>query len=170
MKDDRVYLEHIRDALRDITAYTSTGRDAFVAEPMRQDATLRKLEVIGQAVKNLSEETKSRQQFDTANAHIAEGMIWAGLCAAVLKRFLAHGAQRVGKGTAMSTRRVAMCAHHILDDLVTALLVGVGLLGPLRRGLAYLLDNARRANVPRERRTGRLRAGLTIMPAVNDHL
>ena len=105
-------------------------------------------------------------QFDTANAHIAEGLIWASLCAAVLKRFLAHAAQRVGRGTAMSTRRVAMCAHHILDKLVTALLVGVGLLRPLRRGLMYLLANARRANVPRERRTGRLRAGLTLVPAV----
>ena len=84
----------------------------------------------------------------------------------MLKRFLAHAAQRVGKGTAMSTRRVAMCAHHILDDLVTALLVGVGLLGHLRRGLTYLLENARRANVPRDHRTGRLRAGLTIVPAV----
>ena len=61
MKDDRVYLEHIRDALHDITTYTNTGRDAFFAEPMRQDATLRKLEVIGQAVKNLSEKTKSHQ-------------------------------------------------------------------------------------------------------------
>ena len=29
-------------------------------------------------------------QFDTANPHIAEGLIWAGLCAAVLTRFLAH--------------------------------------------------------------------------------
>lgn len=105
-------------------------------------------------------------KFDTANAHIAEGLIGAGLCAAVLKRFLAHAAQRVGKGTAMSTRRVAMCAHHILDALMAALLVGVGLLGPLRRGLVYLLENARRANVPRERRTGRLRAGLTLVPAV----
>ena len=28
---------------------------------MRQDATLRRLDVVGQAVKNLSEETKSRQ-------------------------------------------------------------------------------------------------------------
>jgi hypothetical protein len=105
-------------------------------------------------------------QFDTANAHIAEGLIWAGLCAAVLKRFLAHAAQRVGKGTAMSTRRVAMCAHHILHDVVTALLDGLGLLGPLRRGLTYLLENARRADVQRDRRTGRLRAGLTIVPAV----
>jgi hypothetical protein len=105
-------------------------------------------------------------KFDTANAHIAEGLIWAGLCAAVLKRFLAHAAQRVGKGTAMSTRRVAMCAHHILHDVVTALLDGFGLLGPLRRGLTYLLENAQRANVQRDRRTGRLRAGLTIVPAV----
>jgi hypothetical protein len=105
-------------------------------------------------------------KFDTANAHIAEGLIWAGLCAAVLKRFLAHAAQRVGKGTAMSTRRVAMCAHHILHDVVTALLDGFGLLGPLRRGLTYLLENARRADVQRDRRTGRFRAGLTIVPAV----
>jgi hypothetical protein len=36
--------------------------------------------------------------FDTANPHIAEGLIWASLCAAVLKRFLAHAAQRVVMG------------------------------------------------------------------------
>lgn len=61
MKDDQVYLQHIRDALSDIADYASAGRDAFFAERMRQDATLRKLEVIGQAVKNLSEATKARQ-------------------------------------------------------------------------------------------------------------
>jgi hypothetical protein len=103
-------------------------------------------------------------QFDTANAHIAEGLIWASLCAAVLKRFLAHAAQRAG-GTAMSTRRVAMCAHHILDALVAALRLGVGLRATLRRSLAYLLANARRANPDRDRRTGRLRAGLGLAEA-----
>ncbi len=61
MKDDRVYLEHIREALHDIATYTSISREAFFADRMRQDATLRKLEVIGQAVKNLSEQTKWRQ-------------------------------------------------------------------------------------------------------------
>jgi uncharacterized protein with HEPN domain len=61
VNDDRVYLQHIRDAFDDIATYTNVGRDAFVADRMRQDATLGKLEVIGQAVKNLSEETKSRQ-------------------------------------------------------------------------------------------------------------
>ena len=104
-------------------------------------------------------------QFDTANPHIAAGLIWASLCAAVLKRFLAHAAQRAGQGTAMSTRRVAMCAHHILDDLVAALLVGVGLLRALRRGLRYLLANARRSNPDRDRREGRLRVGLLITQA-----
>jgi uncharacterized protein with HEPN domain len=61
MKDDRVYLEHIRDALIDIAAYTAGGRNEFLVERMRQDATLRKLGVIGEAVKKLSEEAKSRQ-------------------------------------------------------------------------------------------------------------
>jgi uncharacterized protein with HEPN domain len=61
VNNDRVYLEHIRDALNDLASYSSAGREAFFAERMRQDATLRKLEVIGQAVKNLSNETKSRQ-------------------------------------------------------------------------------------------------------------
>jgi len=61
MKDDRVYLQHIRDALQDIAAYCGSDHGAFLDDRMRQDATLRKLEVIGQAVKNLSEDTKSRQ-------------------------------------------------------------------------------------------------------------
>ena len=104
-------------------------------------------------------------QFDTANAHNAAGLIWGSLCAAVLKRFLAHAAQRVGHGTAMSTRRVAMCAHHILDHLVAALLLGIGLRRVLRQGLGYLLTNARRSNPDRDHRTGRLRTGLRLKTA-----
>jgi uncharacterized protein with HEPN domain len=61
MKDDRVYLQHIREALQDIATYCGSDHRAFLDDRMRQDATLRKLEVIGQAVKNLSENTKSRQ-------------------------------------------------------------------------------------------------------------
>ena len=102
-------------------------------------------------------------KFDTANAHIAEGLIWAGLCAAVLKRFLAHAAQRVGHGAAMSTRRVAMRAHHILDALIAALLVGRGLRRVLKQGLAYFLANARRADSRRDRLLRRLRAGLALV-------
>ena len=79
-------------------------------------------------------------------------------------RSAAGAAQRVG-GTAMSTRRVAMCAHHILDALVAALRRGVGLRGTLRRGLTFLLANARRSNPDRDRRIGRLRAGLGLVEA-----
>jgi len=61
VKDDRVYLQHIQDALNDIAGYCGSDREGFFNDRMRQDATLRKLEVIGQAVKNLSERTKSSQ-------------------------------------------------------------------------------------------------------------
>jgi uncharacterized protein with HEPN domain len=61
VKDERVYLGHIRDAINDIVLYASTGREAFVADRMRQDAIIRKLEIIGEAVKRLSKATRSRR-------------------------------------------------------------------------------------------------------------
>ncbi len=61
MKDERLYLRHIRDAISDIRAYASVGREAFLADRMRQDAIIRKLEIIGEAVKQLSEETRARR-------------------------------------------------------------------------------------------------------------
>jgi uncharacterized protein with HEPN domain len=61
VKDERIYLGHIRDAINDIDQYTSAGRDAFMAERMRQDAVIRKLEIIGEAVKRLSNATKERR-------------------------------------------------------------------------------------------------------------
>ena len=101
-------------------------------------------------------------KFDTANEHIAAGLIWASLCAAILKRFLAHAAQHVG-GKPISTRRVAMCAGHIMDELVAALLASVSIAVALRDGLAFLLANAQRSNPKRDRKTGRLRSGLLVV-------
>lgn len=101
-------------------------------------------------------------KFDTANEHIAGGLIWASLCAAVLKRFLAHAAQLVG-GKPMSTRRVAMCSGHIIDEIAAALIACVSIAAAFRDGIAFLLANARRANPKRDRKTGRLRAGLRIV-------
>lgn len=98
-------------------------------------------------------------KFDTANEHIATGLMWASLCAAVLKRFLAHAAQLVG-GKPISTRRVAMCSGHIIDELVAATLACVSIAVAFREGIVFLLANARRSNPTRDRATGRLRAGL----------
>ncbi|MBA2539815.1 MAG: IS4 family transposase [Deltaproteobacteria bacterium] len=103
-------------------------------------------------------------KFDTANENIAAGLIWASLCAAVLKRFLAHAAQLVG-GKPMSTRRVAMCAGHIIDELVAALLACVSIATVFHEGMTFLLANARRSNPARDRDTGRLRTGLIVVGA-----
>ena len=53
MKDAAVFLQHIRDAIARIEAYTVDGRRAFLADTMVQDAVIRNLEVIGEAVRNL---------------------------------------------------------------------------------------------------------------------
>lgn len=103
-------------------------------------------------------------KFNTANEHIAAGLIWASLCAAVLKRFLAHAAQLIG-GKPISTRRVAMCAGHIIGQLVAALLACTSITEEFRDGIAFLLANARRANPKRDRKVGRLRSGLVVVGA-----
>jgi uncharacterized protein with HEPN domain len=59
VKGDRIYLLHIRDAIQRIVEYTREGRDAFFARPMIQDAVVRNLEIIGEAVKNLTETLKA---------------------------------------------------------------------------------------------------------------
>jgi len=68
LRDDRVYLQHIRDAIEDITAYCGSDHDAFLGDRMRQDATLLKLEVIGQAAKNLSEQTNHANRKSLGNS------------------------------------------------------------------------------------------------------
>lgn len=59
MKDDRVYLAHIRDALTRIAEYTVDGREQFFADSRTQDAVIRNLEIVGEAAKRLSERAKS---------------------------------------------------------------------------------------------------------------
>jgi uncharacterized protein with HEPN domain len=61
MKDDRPYLEHILAAILKIDSYTTDGHDAFMQNVMAQDAVLRNLEIIGEAAKRLSKETKDRR-------------------------------------------------------------------------------------------------------------
>jgi hypothetical protein len=92
------------------------------------------------------------------------GWIWASLCAAVLKRFLAHATQLIG-GKPISTRRVAMYAGHIIDEIVTALLAYVSIASAFRDGMAFLLANARRSNPKRDPKTGRLRSRLIVVGA-----
>jgi len=51
-KDRSVYIRHIYDCICRIEDYTVNGRDDFFKDPKTQDAVIRNLEVIGQAIKD----------------------------------------------------------------------------------------------------------------------
>ena len=53
---DRLFLEHIIAAATDIEAFTVEGRHVFMQDRKTQSAVVRQLEIIGEAVKNLSVE------------------------------------------------------------------------------------------------------------------
>ncbi len=61
MRDERVYLLHVLDAIDAILEYTADGREAFFADRKTQDAVIRNVEIIGQAVKGLSDRTRALQ-------------------------------------------------------------------------------------------------------------
>jgi uncharacterized protein with HEPN domain len=51
---DRLFLVHVLSAIESITSFTVEGQRAFMADAKTQSAVIRQLEVIGEAVKNLS--------------------------------------------------------------------------------------------------------------------
>jgi len=57
VSSDRLRLLHIRDAIARIRGYITT-HDAFLGDVRTQDAVVRNLEVIGEAVKALSNRTR----------------------------------------------------------------------------------------------------------------
>ncbi len=61
MNRDRLYLTHILESIEKIETYTRGGKDAFIADPMIQDAVVRNFEIIGEATKRLSGEAKALQ-------------------------------------------------------------------------------------------------------------
>ena len=59
MKDSRALFQHIQDSISKIESYTKEGKDRFLAETMIQDAVIRNLEIIGEAVKGIDENTRA---------------------------------------------------------------------------------------------------------------
>jgi uncharacterized protein with HEPN domain len=54
MKDDCIYLLHVRDSIQHIVSYTTTGKENFFSDRKTQDAVVRNLEIIGEATKRVS--------------------------------------------------------------------------------------------------------------------
>jgi hypothetical protein len=105
--------------------------------------------------------------FCTGKSTIAEGLFWASLCVAFLKRFFAHACQYLYLGCHISTRRVAMCGHTFLGPILRTMLNGFrGLKQNLIKALRFLAKNAPRSNPKRERITGRLACGLVSVARI----
>ena len=51
---DRLFLRHVLSAIEEITIFTEDGQSTFMADRKTQSAVIRQLEIIGEAVKNLS--------------------------------------------------------------------------------------------------------------------
>src|SRR3989441_5533244 len=107
--------------------------------------------------------------FDTENAAIVEGLIWAAIAAAALKRFLAHATQLIA-GVIISTRKAAMCVTYVVGDIVQALKTaqGTALDDALEDAITYLACHAQRAHPQRDRQTGRLQLGLEPLFGSNE--
>jgi uncharacterized protein with HEPN domain len=59
VKDDRLYLIHIRESIGRIEEYTAEGREAFFADTRTQDAVLRNLQTLAESTQRLSAALKA---------------------------------------------------------------------------------------------------------------
>ena len=64
-KDNKVFLEHILESIEFIENYTGgLSENNFFSSTEKQDSVIRRLEIIGEAARNLAD------NFKTANTHI----------------------------------------------------------------------------------------------------
>ncbi|MCU0565629.1 MAG: DUF86 domain-containing protein [Oculatellaceae cyanobacterium Prado106] len=59
MRDNRVYLIHIRDCIAKIESYTADGKEAFLSDPKTQDAVIRNLETLCESTQKLPDAWKA---------------------------------------------------------------------------------------------------------------
>ncbi|HZK75721.1 MAG TPA: DUF86 domain-containing protein [Candidatus Kapabacteria bacterium] len=59
MKDERIFFEHILEAIDRIALYTQAGEAAFYEDTKTQDAVLRNFQTMGQAADDLSDDTQT---------------------------------------------------------------------------------------------------------------
>ena len=111
----RMVLIWVRATRASTILVTHVSRRVLTARPLAALYRLRwQIELVFKEWKSYA----NLHAFTSANPAIVEGLIWASLCAAALKRSLAHVAPRSRAGKAISTRVVAMCGVPILPTLL----------------------------------------------------
>jgi uncharacterized protein with HEPN domain len=106
------YLQHVRDALRAVLEYTAAGRAGFFESRMVQDAVVRNLEVIGEAVKGLDEETR---------AHAAQ-VPWrriAGMRDALIHHYFGVDLEVVWRVVEIEVPSLLGVVERLIEDLDT---------------------------------------------------
>lgn len=102
--------------------------------------------------------------FSTRKENIAEGLIWASLCVAFLKRYFANACQFTVVSQHFSTRIVAMLSHNFLPELFRSILRRFYNLDKLlRKTFNFFSFNAKRDNLERDQLSGRS-VLLTVKP------
>lgn len=136
---------------------TTLRRDHMTAAEVLRTYRLRwQIELLFKELKSYA----NLHRFVTTKSHIAEGLIWASLCAAMLKRFIAIACQRAAS-VPISTRRVAMLGKAIFAVVHKAVTSRpTAFKAELADLFEYLSRNAQRSNLKRERKSGRLAMGL----------
>ena len=61
MKNDKIYLQHIIESIKNIEVFLGEIKvDEFLKNALIQNAVIRQLEIIGEAVKNVSQDVKKK--------------------------------------------------------------------------------------------------------------
>lgn len=104
---DQLFLEDIVESIEAIQRYAGVGAEAFRADELVQDGIIRRLEIIGEAVKNLSTELTARER----------AVPWKE--AARTRDLLIHGYFRVNLGVVWSVveNDLPMLKQHVLRIL-----------------------------------------------------
>lgn len=63
MKNNLIFIEHMLESINNIEEFTKgLDKEKFAKDKLRQSAVLRQLEVIGEAVKNISQEFRDKHK------------------------------------------------------------------------------------------------------------
>jgi Transposase DDE domain len=152
-----IYIEGRRNKKGYTYLHTNLPRATFTALEVGRIYRLRwQIELLFKEWKSYA----NLHRFDTAKSPIAEGLIWASLLTATIKRAITHAAERAC-GIPLSTQRAACSAKHFLDAILASILESAAqLLTDIRSAFAFLAENAPRAHLKRDQGTGRLAMGL----------
>jgi uncharacterized protein with HEPN domain len=60
VKDDRLYLIHIKECIERVIMYTEEGKDVFFADTKTQDAVMRNLQILAESTQRLSDSLKEK--------------------------------------------------------------------------------------------------------------